>query len=157
MAATLGATPLFADDSKAPAQDAATQEDPAFVVGPELTKVPLEEIEKAYEGKTAPEAIRMYLAIAKGSLMGPGEGWFGPAKARYGGPGWRRNTESKAMTGSPRIAFMDHRSTLPGSIAIETEKSHLKITTGQNVIRGFSRPIWRIACFAKSTPTAMDG
>lgn len=83
MAATLGATTLIADDSKTPSQDAAPSETLAFVVGPELTKVPVEDIEKAYEGKTPPEAIRMYLAIVKGSMMGAGDGWFGPAKARY--------------------------------------------------------------------------
>ena len=55
----------------------------AMPVGPELTKVSVEEIEKAYNGKTPPEAIRMYLAIVRGSRMGPGEGWFGPANQRY--------------------------------------------------------------------------
>lgn len=56
---------------------------PRFPLGPELQSVPLEELEEAYEGRTAPEAIRMYLAIQKGSQMGPGEGWFGPAQSRY--------------------------------------------------------------------------
>ena len=56
---------------------------PGLPVGPELTKLSVEEIEKAYDGKTPPEAIRMYLAIVRGSRMGPGEGWFGPANQRY--------------------------------------------------------------------------
>ena len=53
---------------------------PDFKVGPELQDVPVEEIERAYAGRTAPEAIRMYLAIMKGSRMGAGEGWFGPGE-----------------------------------------------------------------------------
>src|SRR5262245_31772510 len=40
-------------------------------------------LEKAYEGKTAPEAVRMLIAIARGSRMGAGDGWFGPAENRY--------------------------------------------------------------------------
>lgn len=45
--------------------------------------VPLQELEKAYEGRTPPESVRMLLAIARGSMMGPGEGWFGPADSRF--------------------------------------------------------------------------
>lgn len=60
-------------------------EEPAskFPLGPELLNIPVEEIETAFEGKTAPEGIRMYLSIAKGERMGPGEGWFGPSQSRY--------------------------------------------------------------------------
>lgn len=43
----------------------------------------LKELEKAYAGTTPPESVRMLLAISRGSRMGPGEGWFGPADARY--------------------------------------------------------------------------
>jgi len=52
-------------------------------VGPELQNIPVEEIEKAFEGKTPPEGVRMYLAIVRGSRMGAGEGWFGPGQSRY--------------------------------------------------------------------------
>ncbi|MCY2963338.1 MAG: deiodinase family protein [Planctomycetota bacterium] len=45
--------------------------------------VPLAEIEKAYDGRPQPEAVRMLIAITRGSQMGPGEGWFGPASSRY--------------------------------------------------------------------------
>lgn len=83
MAAALTTSTLFADDAKTPAADAGESTVPKFTVGPDLVKVPVEEIEKAYEGKTAPEAIRMYLAIVKGSRMGAGDGWFGPAQSRY--------------------------------------------------------------------------
>ena len=54
-----------------------------FAVVPELSKVSADEIEQAYAGKTIPEAIRMYLAIVRGSQMGPNEGWFGPAQSRF--------------------------------------------------------------------------
>ncbi len=56
---------------------------PPFIVGPELVNVPVEEIERAFAGRTVPEAMRMYLTIRRGSHMGPGEGWFGPAQSRY--------------------------------------------------------------------------
>ncbi len=41
------------------------------------------DIEKAYAGAQPPESVRMLLAITRGSNMGPGDGWFGPADARY--------------------------------------------------------------------------
>ncbi|MDX1966790.1 MAG: hypothetical protein SFV23_06445, partial [Planctomycetaceae bacterium] len=65
------------------AEDVPQSAIPKFPLNTELEKIPLEELEKAYEGQTAPEAIRMYLAIVKGSRMGAGEGWFGPAQSRY--------------------------------------------------------------------------
>ena len=40
-------------------------------------------LESAYQGQTPPEAVRMLIAILRGSRMGPGEGWFGPAQTRY--------------------------------------------------------------------------
>ncbi len=40
-------------------------------------------LESAYDGERAPEAVRMLIAILRGSQMGPGEGWFGPAETRY--------------------------------------------------------------------------
>jgi hypothetical protein len=43
-------------------------------------------LESAYDGKRPPEAVRMLAAILRGSKMGPGEGWFGPAETRYS---WR--------------------------------------------------------------------
>ena len=45
--------------------------------------VPLKEIDKAYEGRTPPESVRMLLAVARGANMGAGEGWFGPADSRF--------------------------------------------------------------------------
>ena len=40
-------------------------------------------LESAYEGQTPPEAVRMLIAVLRGSRMGPGMGWFGPAQTRY--------------------------------------------------------------------------
>ena len=40
-------------------------------------------LEKAFAGKQMPESVQMLVAIARGSQMGPGEGWFGPGQTRY--------------------------------------------------------------------------
>ena len=56
---------------------------PPFTVSPELVDIPVEEIERAFAGRTTPEAMRMFLSIRRGSRMGAGEGWFGPAQSRY--------------------------------------------------------------------------
>src|SRR5262249_30594145 len=42
-----------------------------------------EVLEKAYAGARQPESVRMLNAILRGSQLGPGEGWFGPAQSRY--------------------------------------------------------------------------
>jgi hypothetical protein len=76
MAAILTCGAVVAEDAPAPS---AIQ----IPLGPELQKLSVEQIEQAYEGKTPPEGVRMYLAIVKGSRMGSGEGWFGPGQSRY--------------------------------------------------------------------------
>lgn len=106
IAATLTCSRLMADDT--PATASTPQQPPLFTVGPELTKVPNEEIEKAYEGKPIPEAIRMYLAISRGSRMGPGDGWFGPAQSRYG---WKWLTERHELTPDDEIPADKFRGT----------------------------------------------
>jgi len=40
-------------------------------------------LEKSFAGQPQTEAVRMLIAIARGSQMGPGEGWFGPGQSRY--------------------------------------------------------------------------
>src|ERR1700733_4761657 len=40
-------------------------------------------LEKAFNGAKPPESVRMLTAILRGSQLGPGEGWFGPAQTRY--------------------------------------------------------------------------
>ena len=83
MATTLVTFGLRADETAPTTVIDATKAAIEYSVGPELVKVPVEEIERAYEGKKPPEAIRMYLAIVRGSMMGAGDGWFGPAQVRY--------------------------------------------------------------------------
>ena len=48
--------------------------------GPDLLRYSPEQIEAAYE---MPEAVRMYLVIARGGQMDGSEGWFGPADTRF--------------------------------------------------------------------------
>ena len=67
-----------------PASAAAPEEPPA--PGPELLKYTPEQIEAAYEGKEMPEAVSMYLVIAKGGQLDGSGGWFGPAESRFSWP-----------------------------------------------------------------------
>jgi hypothetical protein len=41
-------------------------------------------LEAAFAGQPRTEAAEMLIAIARGSRMGPGEGWFHPGQSRYG-------------------------------------------------------------------------
>lgn len=41
-------------------------------------------LEGAFEGQPTTEAAEMLIAIARGSRMGPGDGWFHPGQSRYG-------------------------------------------------------------------------
>ena len=47
----------------------------------EKTAVSLEE---QYPAEGRPEAVKMLVAILRGSQMGPRDGWFGPARSRFG-------------------------------------------------------------------------
>jgi hypothetical protein len=51
--------------------------------GPDLLKYTPEQIEAAYAGKTMPEAVSMYLVIARGGQLDGRSGWFKPAQSRY--------------------------------------------------------------------------
>ncbi len=64
------------------------------------------EVEKQYAGRAQPEAVKMLVAILRGSYMGPGEGWFGPARSRYTWP-WlaARHGLDPAAKGVPRAQF----------------------------------------------------
>jgi len=53
------------------------------VAGPELLKYTPEQIEKAYEGRRMPEAVSMYLVIARGGQLDGTAGWFHPAASRF--------------------------------------------------------------------------
>jgi hypothetical protein len=64
-------------------------------------------IESAYRDERPPEAARMLAAILRGSDMGPGEGWFGPAESRYTWK-WlakRCGVDPDGMKGIPRSKF----------------------------------------------------
>ncbi len=79
----LMAQKLFADP---PATKSAAELE-ALIKGkeasPEELKVVADELEKSYDKTPPPESVRMLIAIARGSQMGAGEGWFGPAQNRY--------------------------------------------------------------------------
>jgi hypothetical protein len=83
MASALAISSLHADERTETIANNRSAVARDYSVGPDLVNVPVEEIERAYEGRRKPEAIRMFLAIAKGSRMGAGEGWFGPGQSRY--------------------------------------------------------------------------
>ena len=51
--------------------------------GPELLKYTPEQIEAAYEGTEMPEAVAMYLIIARGGQLDGRGGWFRSAESRY--------------------------------------------------------------------------
>ena len=53
---------------------------------PEALRAMADALEQSYEKSPPPEFIRMLIAIARGSQMGPGEGWFGAAESRYSWP-----------------------------------------------------------------------
>ncbi len=49
----------------------------------DLAESVLKRIESKYEAEQQPDAVRMLAAILRGSDMGMGGGWFGPAKQQY--------------------------------------------------------------------------
>ncbi len=53
------------------------------VPGPDLLKYTPEQIEAAYEGKEMPEAVAMYLVIARDGQLDGTNGWFGAAQNRF--------------------------------------------------------------------------
>jgi hypothetical protein len=57
--------------------------DPKVAADPKAAAAAADLLESVYQGKRPPEAVRMLIAILRGSQMGPGEGWFGPAETRY--------------------------------------------------------------------------
>lgn len=82
--AILGQTPCrSAEEGASETVKATATTPPGSPLTAEVLQKSAEDLEKEYEGRTPPEAIRMLIAIRKGSMMGPGEGWFGPAQSRY--------------------------------------------------------------------------
>ncbi|MBC7853687.1 MAG: redoxin domain-containing protein [Pirellulaceae bacterium] len=68
--------PLAAQEAKPPADGA-----PA---GPQSMQQAADWLSRSFQGQATPEAAEMLIAIAKGSQLGPGEGWFHPGQTRYG-------------------------------------------------------------------------
>lgn len=64
-------------------KDIRTLVDPGVVDDPKAAAAAAAVLESAYRGRQQPESVRMLIAILRGSRMGPGEGWFGPASSRY--------------------------------------------------------------------------
>lgn len=80
---------LYADPQQA-ASTAAPSNAPASVAidasgeqKPSPEQAAADWLEKAFPEGDMPESVRMLVAIARGSQMGPGEGWFGPGQTRY--------------------------------------------------------------------------
>lgn len=63
-------------------------------------KAVADELEKKYENQKTPEAIKMLIAIARGSMMGPNDGWFGPAQSRHS---WKSLAERHGVDPSEGI------------------------------------------------------
>jgi hypothetical protein len=62
-------------------------------------------LEGAFDDRPKPEAAEMMIAIARGSSMGPGEGWFHPGQGRYDW-GWLTARHGIKPNGSiPRDKF----------------------------------------------------
>jgi len=73
-------------DEAVPRETTAAPADPPAApptAGPELLKYTPEQIEKAYEGRQMPEAVSMYLVIARGGQLDGTAGWFHPAVSRF--------------------------------------------------------------------------
>jgi hypothetical protein len=89
------------DGSKAVSagENQAAESRPAQDAPDAASELPLKEIEDAYAGTTPPESVRMLLGIARGSMLGPGSGWYGPADARYSWK-WLAETHGVPESGS---------------------------------------------------------
>lgn len=72
-----GKKPAPDTNSMAPPLDAKSLADPKMAAAAAAL------LERAYEGERPPEGVRMLAAVLRGSRMGPGDGWFGPAQTRY--------------------------------------------------------------------------
>jgi hypothetical protein len=76
---------VLADAQEAPAKarKLAPPLDAKALADPKNAEAAAALLEAAYEGRTPPESVRMLAAVLRGSRMGPGDGWFGPAEIRY--------------------------------------------------------------------------
>jgi thiol-disulfide isomerase/thioredoxin len=83
----------------APAAPAPGQPPPNSRVQPPPDELSLKVVEDAYLGTTPPEAVRMLLGIVRGRMRS-GEGWYGPAAARYS---WKTLAEQHGIPESGAI------------------------------------------------------
>ena len=87
-------------ESPAPAETAIEESSPA-----DLNAL-AESLEKSFADQPQTEAVRMLIAIARGSQMGPGEGWFGPGQSRYT---WDWLVRAQGLEGAKEIAKRQFR------------------------------------------------
>lgn len=105
--------PISAQETKPAAKPAANvpappaeKSNPAAASLPDLSKVSASDIEKAYEGAEQPEAVKMLLAISKGSSMGANDGWFGPADSRFSFKWLAERQGTPEATAIPKDKFL---------------------------------------------------
>jgi hypothetical protein len=72
-----------AQEPPAKARQLAPPLDAKALADPKKAEAAAALLESAYQGQTPPEAVRMLVAVLRGSRMGPGDGWFGPSQTRY--------------------------------------------------------------------------
>src|SRR6266545_70629 len=94
---------LFSSAASAdgPAKVTLPKLDPEKLSDPKEAASAVEMLEKEYPGRQ-PEAVRMLIAILKGSQLAGNDGWFGPAESRYTWA-WladRHGIDSKAKDGA---------------------------------------------------------
>ncbi|HWB12802.1 MAG TPA: deiodinase family protein [Pirellulales bacterium] len=101
-----------ADDAKAAGANGAPAGGPGTAAGdPNQSRLATAEwLEKAFEGNEMPESVRMLVAIARGSQMGPGEGWFGPAATRYD---WKWLAAANGSEAATEISEQQFRGSKP--------------------------------------------
>jgi len=75
--------------------------DAPLAPGPDLLKYTPEQIEAAYEGKEMPEAVAMYLVVARDGQLDGTNGWFGPAQNRFS---WQWLAERHGVAPDQRLA-----------------------------------------------------
>jgi hypothetical protein len=79
--------------------------DPKKLEDPKAAAAAAEELENAFKGVRQPEAVRMLIAILRGSYMDGVNGWFGPAESRYTWKWLAKQCGDESAKGIPRKKF----------------------------------------------------
>jgi thiol-disulfide isomerase/thioredoxin len=79
--------------------------DPAKLEDPKAALAAAAQLEQAFHGARQPEAVRMLIAILRGSQLGGDNGWFGPADTRYSFPWLAERCGVDPAKGVPRAKF----------------------------------------------------